>query len=122
MITTEYIRRKLKTSENKSQLCFKTKGQPPVFQKITVLRKSSSRTTSPVRRRRAKGVDVKQFQDQIAGTSENDIARQHATDLKRIKGKAKKKPGIIFWIKQTEIFPSRSSGNERNNEYNISPV
>ena len=83
MITTEYIRRKLKTLENKSQLRFKTKGQPLVFQKIPVLRKSSPLTTSPVRRRRAKGVDVKQFQDQIAGTSENDIARQHATDLKK---------------------------------------
>ena len=57
MITTEYIRRKLKTSENKTQLRFKTKGQPLVFQKVTVPRKSSSLTTSPVRRRRAKGVE-----------------------------------------------------------------
>ena len=106
MITTEYTRRKLKTSENKAQLCLKTKEQPLVFQKVTAPRKSSSLTTSPVKRRRAKG--AQQFRDQIAGTSENDIARQHATELKRIKGKAKKNLESSFGLSKQKFTPQEA--------------
>ncbi|GFR70919.1 amine oxidase [Elysia marginata] len=89
VVTTKLVRRKINTSSSNDTLKFKTSGQPIVFERSIMPRKSSATACSPLRRKRAK--KIKQIRSRLSGSSGKDLEKQHVSEIKRIKGKARKK-------------------------------
>ena len=107
-VATHLCRTKLSTSNEKSILKLKTNGQPLVFQKRTMLRKSSSLASSPTKKKRSH--QAKRFNIGIGGKAVNDQRAQLASNFKRnpkeIRAELLKKSNVkvIVGAKQSLAF------------------
>ena len=80
-LATHLVKTKLKTTQEKNTIRFKTLGQPLVFQKRTMFRKGSSFASSPTKRKRS--TETRQFIKGVGGSKKEDMKAQLASNFKR---------------------------------------
>ena len=78
---TPLTKMKVSMSADKATLRCKTRGQPAVYKRIVVPRKSSLLATSPLRKKRA--ILTAKIRQNLPGSSADDSIKQQSSELKR---------------------------------------